>query len=126
MSDYLDDRVSGDDYRALLSERDKLQAKITRMEGQTNYCLNCEGYAGEIDRLKAELDLIKQNMKKNWPECALMDEVIADRDAWKLKAEKLANCLKDIAVLENDAYQPIGTIMEAVKIAKEALAEFDF
>lgn len=68
MSDYLDDRVSGESYRALESERDTLRNE------------NLSGMQ-EIDRLKAELE-----REKPFFDEALL--VLKDRDAWKLKAEK--------------------------------------
>lgn len=45
----------------------------------------------ERDKLKAKLDLIKRNMKKTWPECEIIDEVIGERDRWKAIAGKIAD-----------------------------------
>ncbi len=63
---------------AVEAERDRLIA---------DHDIAVKQFWKEIDRLKAELDLIKRNMKKTWPECEIMDEVIRERDAWKSKAE---------------------------------------
>lgn len=40
-------------WMALESERDALKAKLLALSGQTNCCMQCEGYAKEIERLKA-------------------------------------------------------------------------
>lgn len=36
----------------LEAERDALQKELTRLSGKTGFCVQCEAYARELDRMK--------------------------------------------------------------------------
>lgn len=75
--------------------------------------------AQENTRLRAEVETANGAMKNI---LISMENVNKDRDAWKAKAKHYENALRDIAVLDNDAYYEKGTFEEAIQIAKAALA----
>lgn len=54
----------------LQRERDKLQAEVTRLSGKTGCCMQCEAYAKELAKLRAELaDMTKdRNSEEKWAE----------------------------------------------------------
>lgn len=46
------------DYYDVCAERDRLKAELTALKGTTQFCTQCESYAKELDRLKAEVEML--------------------------------------------------------------------
>lgn len=126
MTDYLDDRVSGDRYRAVEAERDRLKNLV---EDQAS-AIDVAGR--EIDRLKAELEDVK-NYRDSYQQISdqkteLLDKFQKDRDLWKSRAEKMAEALRKISKWhEGDKESGMGwSDMESWgAYAKEALEEYE-
>lgn len=103
-------------YKFILQDHAKLKDGLITEKFECNKALK------EVERLKAELEL------KEKERCANVDYGIAvtnDRDAWKARAEKLAEALRKMISPETDWENgAIGVGNTFRYIAREALADY--
>ena len=110
-------------YCELEAERDRLHDHLQKMQ-ITNGSLT-----DEVDRLKVEPEEKTKALDQNDIAWARNHALIADRDLWKSKAEKLAEALRHCAKYSPEIYDDENGLEHSKEcpacVAKEAIAEYE-
>lgn len=100
-------------------QRDKLKSELTRLSGQTGFCVLCEAYAKEHNALKAEVEKLKNDLS-----IVGQADLLANRDTWKKLAEGL---IKEARLIESyfEDQREIVLHVNDVRPLLEVIAAYD-